>query len=343
MPVSFPATESGVEINILKAIFTPTQANLVTYLNYKYQTIGQILENSQGEIDSNEDLEILLDEIVKKGGISRRIRNKVPQYAIVPLVLWGIYEQQLQRLNPEFLMNFGQYIQNEYGRELATSKLPKMRVIPVEKSIKLELQVSTYDELVVLIKQAGARIAVQDCICRRVKDKMGKHCQKTDRREVCMSFGDLADLYVEEGWGRKISQAEAFELARKNEQEGLVLMPGNAKQAKFMCACCPDCCGMLGMIKYAPKPAESVACNYFAQVNLEQCSVCEECINGCPMEAISITNEILAINLNRCIGCGLCVPVCPEEALHLIKKDRQTVPPETEEELWEKLMKYRKN
>ena len=49
-----------------------------------------------------------------------------------------------------------------------------------------------------------------------------------------MSFGDLADLYVEEGWGRKISKEEALEISSKNEEEGLVMMPGNAKEMQFM-------------------------------------------------------------------------------------------------------------
>ena len=156
------------------------------------------------------------------------------------------------------LRNFGAYMHKEFGQELAKSHIPKMRVIPVEKSIKINLQVGTYDELENLIRKAGDRIAIQDCICRSIKDKMGNRCQATNRREVCMSFGDLAELYVTEGWGKKISQAEALQISRKNEQEGLVLMPGNAKRSKFMCACCADCCGMLSMIKYLQRILDGI-------------------------------------------------------------------------------------
>ena len=49
-----------------------------------------------------------------------------------------------------------------------------------------------------------------------------------------MSMGDLAELYVEEGWARRIDQTEALEIARKNEEEGLVLMPGNEQDPSFM-------------------------------------------------------------------------------------------------------------
>jgi hypothetical protein len=36
MPVGYPATQSGVEIKLLEAIFTPQEATLTTYLDYKH-------------------------------------------------------------------------------------------------------------------------------------------------------------------------------------------------------------------------------------------------------------------------------------------------------------------
>ena len=117
MPVGLPATESGVEINILKIIFSPEEAAVATLLDYKYKSAEQLFEATDDEYASKTDLVKLLDKIVSKGGIARRERNGEKQYALIPLVLWGIYEQQLKRLSPEFLMNFGPYIQNEFGYE----------------------------------------------------------------------------------------------------------------------------------------------------------------------------------------------------------------------------------
>jgi electron transport complex protein RnfB len=275
---------------------------------------------------------------VSKGGISRRVREDQKQYAVAPLVLWGMYEYQLKRLSPEFLMNFGQYMQGEFGGELASSRVPKMRVIPVKESVKAEHHVATYDELHHLIQQAGDQIGIQECMCRKVMDLQGKPCQSTDRREVCMSFGDMAELYIGEGWGRKISQAEAFEFARKSEEEGLVLMPGNEQEAAFMCACCNDCCGMLSIVKNFPRPADVVASNYYAQVNVELCQGCETCVGRCPMQAAVMDGAISSIDLGRCIGCGLCVPTCPEDALSLAKKSYEFVPPKTEEDLFDLIL-----
>jgi NAD-dependent dihydropyrimidine dehydrogenase PreA subunit len=338
MPVGYPATKSGVEIDLLKAIFTPEQAKIAVHLDYKHKTVDQIFETATVQVGSREELTRILDEIVSKGGVSRRRVDDQLQYAVLPFILWGMYEHQLKRLDPAFLNDVGQYLMGELGYELATSKLPKMRVIPIEESVEAEHRIATYDELRHLIEQAGEHIAVQECVCRKVNDLQGKHCQATERREVCMSLGHLADLYVEEGWGRKVDQNEALEIARKNEAEGLVLMPGNEQEPAFMCACCGDCCGMLSMIQNFPKPADVVGSNYYAQVDTELCTGIGICVERCPMDAVLMDNGFASVKLARCIGCGLCVPTCPESAIVLVKKDQEIVPPLTEEDLFDTIL-----
>ncbi len=332
MPLGYPPTKSGVEINILKSIFTPEQAKIATYLDYKHKTIDQIYETAEVDVNSKEELKRVLDEIVSKGGISRRNRDGTEQYAVLPFLSWGMYEHQLKRLNQAFLDDSTEYITGEYALELATGSLPLMRVIPIEESVEAEHYIATYDELFRMIEQAGERIAIQECFCRKAGDMQEKPCQATDRREVCMSFGDLADLYVEEGWARKINQQEALETARLNEKEGLVLMPGNDQEPNFMCSCCNDCCLVLTLIKNYPKPAEAVASNYNATVNTELCTGVGACVERCPLGALSLNNGFATIELARCIGCGLCVPVCPEDAISMVKKELEITPPLTMEE-----------
>ncbi len=229
-------------------------------------------------------------------------------------------------------------MQNEFGYELASSRIPKMRVIPVEESVEAEHHIATYDELRGLIQRAGDSIGIQECMCRKVADLQGKPCQSTDRREVCMSFGDLAELYIEEGWGRRISREEALGFAHQSESEGLVLMPGNEQEAAFMCACCGDCCGMLSMIKYLPRPADVVASNYYAQVNPVLCQGSETCVQRCPMSAVKMEGAQASVDQARCIGCGLCVPTCPQNAITLAKKAVETVPPQTEADLFDRIL-----
>jgi electron transport complex protein RnfB len=40
--VGFPATKSGVELRILKELFSPEQANLALHINYKPQSAREI-------------------------------------------------------------------------------------------------------------------------------------------------------------------------------------------------------------------------------------------------------------------------------------------------------------
>jgi Fe-S-cluster-containing hydrogenase component 2 len=48
------------------------------------------------------------------------------------------------------------------------------------------------------------------------------------------------------------------------------------------------------------------------------------------------------VNLNRCIGCGNCVVTCPTGAMNLLKKDRETVPPQDSERLYDVIMANKK-
>ncbi len=332
MPMGYPSTKTGVEISLLKRIFTEEQALVATHLHYKHKTIDQIFETAKNEVGSREELKRILNETVTNGGIFRRRRDGKSQYALMPFLLWGMYEHQLKRLSKEFMDDCGKYMGGEFGLEMATSTLSKMRVVPIEESVKAELNVASYDELRQIIKQAGNHIAIQECFCRKVGDMNNKPCKATIRREVCMSLGDLAELYVEEGWARRVSQEEALEIARKNEDEGLVMMPGNAQEPNFFCSCCNDCCGMLSLMKGFPKPAEVVASNYYAKIDPKLCKNCGTCVSRCPIDAVVKKDSTNIVDLKRCIGCGLCVPTCEEKAMQLIAKEKEVIPPKTEEE-----------
>lgn len=342
MPVGFPSSKSGVEISLLKRIFTPEQAEIAIYLDYKHKTVDEIFKQAKNKVSSVEEVKKILDETVTNGGIFRRLRNGKAEYALLPFVLWGMYEHQLKRLNKDFLKESGEYLMGDFGLEMATSTLPKMRVIPIEESVEPENHVYNYDEAQNLIQQAGDQIAVQECFCKKVADLYDKSCKVTNRREVCMSFGDMADLYIEEGWARKISQQEALEIIRKNEEEGLVIMPANEQEPNFLCACCSDCCGMLGLMKNFPKPAEVVGSNFYAEVKTELCKACGTCKDRCPIDAVKI-NGTSSIDLKRCIGCGLCVPTCTQNAVHLVAKKKEVVPPATLEDHLDTILANKKS
>jgi len=49
--------------------------------------------------------------------------------------------------------------------------------------------------------------------------------------------------------------------------------------------------------------------------NPEACTGCEECVEVCPENAISMDDGKPVINEIMCSGCGACIPACPEDAL----------------------------
>lgn len=50
------------------------------------------------------------------------------------------------------------------------------------------------------------------------------------------------------------------------------------------------------------------------------CSQCGECINVCPIEAITRDkNGVVRINKSICVGCFMCVGFCPELAMIMHK------------------------
>jgi len=50
-------------------------------------------------------------------------------------------------------------------------------------------------------------------------------------------------------------------------------------------------------------------------IDQEKCTACEECVEACPVEAISMVNGKAKINPDECTECGTCLDVCPADAI----------------------------
>jgi electron transport complex protein RnfB len=331
-PVGFPKTKSGVEIKILKDIFTPEQAEIALFLNYKYQTVEEISKNINNTSTSLHDLEMKLDEMGKHG-IFRSDMGEKKTYALIPFVT-GIYEMQINRISKEFANNTIEFYKEGFGIEYLSTEIPQMRVIPIETSITPENRISTYDELKSLIFNAD-HIALAECACKKSRDYLERPCERTKRREVCMYFRNFGETFLREGWGRQISKDEALEIARLSEKEGLVIQSSNEQNPQFICACCSCCCGVLGTLKLFPKPADFIASNFYVSIDSSKCKGCGTCIKRCHMEAISISKNIATVDIDRCIGCGLCVSGCPNKTISLKNKSKEIIPPKNTEEMYD--------
>ena len=256
-----------------------------------------------------------------------------------------MYEFQLNRLTPEFIKDFNEYTSDKaFGVEFLSTELPQMRTIPVSKSINPQHNVSTFDEVNTLLQEAEGPFVILECICRKKKEMEGEPCKVTDRKEVCLAIGGMAEMTITSNVGRQISKDEAISIIEQNQKEGLVLQPSNTKTAEFICSCCGCCCGMLTLHKNLPKPLNFWATNYHAVVNENECEGCGNCEDSCQVNAVKVSEKenYAVVNLDRCLGCGVCVSNCPNEAIYLKKKPAEIIPPRTKEELNDIIMKNKK-
>ncbi len=336
LPAGYPKTQSGIEMRILKKIFTEEEAEMACQLRPDLETADGVAKRLGREPRTVTDL---LHRMSHKGQILRVKREGINLYKAT--MFWvGILEYQVKNLDRELSEMFEEYYREGFSQELTRSQTPQLRVVPVQESLAGFMEIQPYDELRKIV-ESQKTIVVADCICRKKSQLLGHPCQKP--LENCFVFGAIGEYYVENGMGRKINLEEALAILRKNEEAGLVPSPANAQKAGGMCSCCGCCCGVLKAIKLHPNPASLVKSNYFARVDQDLCAGCETCLTRCQMEAIYMDDDWAAIDLKRCIGCGLCVTTCPTKALTLAAKEpkERYVPPTKPGDTYKQIAKER--
>jgi Pyruvate/2-oxoacid:ferredoxin oxidoreductase delta subunit len=342
LPVAFPATESGVELRILRRLFTPEEAEVALALSAVPETAEKIAHRLPGRAAG--ELEPVLDRMVEKGAIfgGRAMeRQGKKRYSRAPLVI-GMYENQVDRLTKEMQQDFEQYTREGFASALLDTKTKQMRTIPVNARFVPDRLVGRYDDARKLVEEGRGPWAARNCVCRQGHDLLGEPCKQTASRRVCLMIGPAAKASTASGEAQALSREETIALLDQAERDGMVLQPSNAQDPVFICFCCGCCCGALRAAKQFPKPAEYVQSNYQAFVDAGLCSECGTCHARCPMEALHEGGDgATVVDLDRCIGCGVCVPTCPTEAVRLRAKAAETVPPRDLRSLYGRIMTER--
>jgi Na+-translocating ferredoxin:NAD+ oxidoreductase subunit B len=320
LPGGFPPTESGVEIRILKRLFTPEEADLAANLTLFQETPAQVAARLNRD---EAETEALLREMSKKGLILRTTKKDETLYMSAQFVI-GIWEFHVNDLDEGLIKDFNEYVPHLF-RDQLKNKTQQLRVVPISASISAEMEIMPYDAAEHIVK-SQKKILVAPCICRREHKMAGEGCERTE--EACLVFGGSARYYEENGLGRYITTEEALDILHKGMEEGLVLQPGNSQRPSNICMCCGCCCQILTNLKAVDAPAKVVNSSFYAAVDPDNCTACGVCEERCPMDAIAVGDHA-AVNLDRCIGCGVCVGGCDFDAIHLIEKEEKDkwVPP----------------
>jgi Pyruvate/2-oxoacid:ferredoxin oxidoreductase delta subunit/predicted transcriptional regulator len=356
----FPFPINDTLIDILKMVIDEEDLDFIMAFKRKrsmtMEQIGQASKLNETEINFH------VEKLAKVGLIFNQPNSMgIMVYRLMPLVMVGLFEyifmkkinyteeeRKLAKIFSKLFDELREFIQNGYNSimPIFEKMLPYDRTIPVlgrtvtekEINIIIDEEVKVPDEKILLLKEIENiiekfdDIAVGHCFCRHHKDLLGESCKQTKLRENCFTFGKSARYTVEQGFARMISKREALDILKKSEESGLVhkaFHPHSdiTKKETSICNCCKDCCGtfewwktgLIAMINYS---------HYLADVDEDICVGCENCVEKCPVDAITLINDKSKVNSEWCIGCGVCAYFCPENAISLKEGMRKVyVPP----------------
>ena len=335
LPTGFPSTPTGVELKILKKLFTPEEAELTMNLRNEPENVQQIAARL-GKKES--ELAAKLEDMAQKGLIFRVRQGDQVRYQAYQFIV-GIYEWQLKSLDSEFSQMIEEYFPY-FGMSLGPVTTKQLRVIPVESAVKALPGVTPYNKVRELVRQQDL-IAVSECICRKEQKLLGNECKRP--KETCLGFGKFARFYIDNNMGRLITTDEAMKILDLAEESALVLSPTNAQELQFICCCCSCCCPTLKAAKLLPKSEYVISSYYQSKIDPVLCSDCGLCIERCQVNAIKEGEGRCEIKDEKCIGCGLCVTTCPEEAISLIERPAMADPPKDYDETLLKIRTERSN
>lgn len=316
-PLGFPKTSSGVEIRILKKLFTEEEAKLAVLLPILPEPLEAIAKKLEIE---TEDLGEKLENMSKKGLVFRIRREGQTMYRAAPFMI-GLYEYSVNAIDKELAGYFREYCDIAYIDEMGVSNVPGFRVMPISETLSDEMTLFPLKKVEEEIRSARI-ISVADCICRKESRLLDKACDYP--LETCISFGVAAEYYIENKMGREVSADEAIKILYDADRAGLVHAGANSKHLSNICNCCPCCCAsMKGITQKGYDKHRYMNALYEAKVDNDLCISCGDCIDRCPVEAL-VMNDTAIVDRDKCLGCGLCAGVCTEEAIKLyLREDRE--------------------
>ena len=320
IPHGFPATDSGVELQLLAKIFTPEEAALASVMRLSREPAGTIAERAG--VDAKVAYRTL-KTMARKGQIRAGRKEGQLAFGLMPFVV-GFYEEQLPRMDRELAELFEQYFQEARGA-IARHAPAVHRVIPVEEAVPAGIEIYPYERATALLEGAKAW-GVRDCICRVQQKLIDKGCDRPV--ENCLAFAPVEGVFDHSETTRPISKKEAQRILAEAEDAGLVHSPGNYRDGHYyICNCCTCCCGVLRSVAEFSIPTAVASSDFMAVVDADLCAGCGDCLERCQFGALAVPDDICLVDVGQCVGCGLCVTVCPSGALHLERRPEGAIPP----------------
>jgi electron transport complex protein RnfB len=321
IPNGFPETESGVELRLLARIYTPEEAALASEMRLAPGSVGQIAKRTGGDAAKTV---VTLEDMAGRGLIRAIGEGEQRKFRLMPFVA-GVYESQLSRLDEEMARLFEEYYSEAFGEGLLSKPPSFHKVIPVEKSIPVEVQVFPYEQASALLNNAES-FAVSKCICRVQKALVGEPCKYPV--EVCLAFAPVEGVFEDGPNTRVVTREEALQILQEAGEAGLIHSSTNVREGhSYICNCCTCCCGIMRGISQLGIENAVAKSDFYVMVDPEACTGCGICLERCQFGARSLLDNVSHVDHNRCVGCGLCVMTCPSEAMTLVRKPEDQISP----------------
>ena len=316
---------------ILKILFTDEEAVLCSVMPLfpaSLEKISKIWETPDKKTFS------ILKILVGKGLVYESEYNDAILY-ILAVPVFGFFEFSLMRNDGKFnrkllSKHYTNYINKNDGfiNKYCGNKPNLSRTFVHEETLTEEAtsEILSYEKSSHIIDEADV-ISVGTCFCRHKKEHAGEACDNP--QDVCMSFGNIAKILIDEGIAREIHKTEAVKILDLCVNKGLVQIGDNVKnKPAVICNCCGCCCDLLYAYKKTGMSTIVSPSSYVAKIDNTICNDCGLCEKKCPIDAISKNNGKFVVNTSWCLGCGVCSTFCKTEACKLEPRPEKVFVPE---------------
>lgn len=325
------APPSQTLYKILSILFSEKEAEIVAQLPIKpftVKTASRILKTDKAKTAN------ILDELASRAILLDSMDKGVKKY-VLPPPMAGFFEFSLMRTGPDIEQKllaelYYQYlnVEEDFIKDLFLAGETKLgRIYVNEDVLSKDNLVHILDfEKATHIIESSEQIGISTCYCRHKMHHLDKACNAP--LDICMTFNSTADSLIRHGHARSVESAECIELLHKAYENGLVQCGENVRQnPTFICNCCGCCCEALVAAKKFGNLHPVQTTHYLPQINYEECTNCQKCIEACPINAISKEDNKIVIDKEVCLGCGVCVRSCPNGSLYLQRRKEEIITP----------------
>jgi Pyruvate/2-oxoacid:ferredoxin oxidoreductase delta subunit len=341
-PQGAPPTETLYKI--LAVLLNEREAGLVAQLPIRPFTAEKAARIWKTSVT---DAMHTLDELARRAVLLDLDRNGTTTY-VLPPPMAGFFEFSMMRIRDDVDQHllaelYYQYctVEEDFMKALIAQGDTQLgRVFVNEPVLPPEVHVLDYERASEVIKTATSR-GISTCYCRYKLEEAGRNTgapQACDApQDICMTFNGPARSLIKAGFAREIDAAEGLDLLQVAQEHDLVQFGENVREGvAFICNCCGCCCeAMIAARRFAQtRPIHTT--NFEPVVTKDSCTGCGQCVNVCPVEAMTLVSandptnprkKKAWVNLDVCLGCGVCARACPTQSIRLESREARVITP----------------